>query len=164
MFDKSTYKREFYVKNKTQYLANAKQRYALKKESIKAQRQAKRLLETSDERQKRLEFHRQYNRKHVDANRTRSQTNESKYSQYKFSAQRRGHKFDLLLEEFSQLFHASCSYCGVKESRGIDRVDNFQGYTITNSVACCETCNRMKLTASRDEFLSHIKRIHLHTI
>lgn len=43
---------------------------------------------------------------------------------------------------------------------GIDRVDNTLGYSITNSVSCCENCNRMKLDLTRDEFLTHIKKIY----
>lgn len=44
---------------------------------------------------------------------------------------------------------------------GIDRVDSdiSIGYTISNCVPCCTTCNKMKNNYDKDHFLSHIKKI-----
>ena len=45
---------------------------------------------------------------------------------------------------------------------GIDRVDSSKGYLPNNVVACCTTCNRMKLDHSRNEFITHLKSIIAH--
>lgn len=41
---------------------------------------------------------------------------------------------------------------------GIDRVDNFKGYTLENSVPCCTICNRAKSNMLYDDFMSYIQR------
>lgn len=67
-----------------------------------------------------------------------------------------------------------CNYCGDSLTitrkaynmngpythNGIDRVNNDRGYEPNNVVACCEICNRMKLTLSKEEFLNHVQKIH----
>lgn len=45
------------------------------------------------------------------------------------------------------------------KANGIDRIDNNLGYTVGNSVSCCEKCNKMKLDHNYNEFLNHIKQI-----
>lgn len=58
------------------------------------------------------------------------------------------------------MINSVCSYCGIKEKLGIDRVDNSVGYTKENSVPCCKLCNFMKKAMSRNDFLSRIKKIY----
>jgi len=43
---------------------------------------------------------------------------------------------------------------------GIDRIDNNRGYLLDNCVACCEMCNRAKLTHSRQNFLDWVKKVY----
>lgn len=86
-------------------------------------------------------------------------------------------KFKLSLEEFDKLVHGDCVYCGSKPSfplrfknefknrdvenfNGIDRVDSNKDYIIDNCVSCCSKCNRMKSDFKKDDFLTHIKKIH----
>ena len=45
---------------------------------------------------------------------------------------------------------------------GIYRKDNSLGYVIGNCVACCEQCNKSKLTYTVKEFLDHANRIAIH--
>lgn len=42
---------------------------------------------------------------------------------------------------------------------GIDRVHNKKGYTKSNLVSCCETCNRAKSSLSLAEWKQYIKRL-----
>lgn len=79
-------------------------------------------------------------------------------------------EFKLTIEEFSNLIHQRCYYCGELPSadnvwnksgkrkmddslikiNGIDRIDSNKGYTADNCVACCPQCNRMKLDYSTE--------------
>ena len=86
-------------------------------------------------------------------------TIEGKFSQYKNGAKRRELSFNLLLDKFSVLFYGACAYCNLAPARGVDRVDSQKGYEQVNCVSCCELCNWMKRSLSRDEFINHVKRI-----
>jgi len=98
------------------------------------------------------------------------------YQQYSASAKKRNILFQLSKEQFREVVTQPCHYCGnccqsIKINTranggfsytGIDRKDNQIGYTLLNSVACCKTCNFMKLDHSYDFFLSHIQKILTH--
>lgn len=66
----------------------------------------------------------------------------------------------LTQEQFALLITQPCAYCGDKGKVGIDRVDNLQGYTSENSAPCCKTCNFMKKTMTKKQFLEQIKKIY----
>ena len=81
------------------------------------------------------------------------------YLQYKSGAAYRSVPFTLTFDEFVKLIELPCYYCGQPPSntfrpgrfedeisiyQGIDRENNEQGYTRSNSVPCCITCNNMK--------------------
>ena len=92
-------------------------------------------------------------------------------SRYKIKAKKRGLIWDLSFSQAKKLFLSPCYYCHLPPSAivtsylhtglagGIDRVDNAIGYTPLNTVSCCKICNRAKLTASIEVFLSWIARI-----
>lgn len=103
-----------------------------------------------------------------------------RFSVYKHTAVKRNLEFSLSLEDFTLITSKNCTYCNslpklkwTTKSRvmkymneplsvcmnGIDRVDNLEGYTIQNSVPCCETCNKMKATDTVDDFVSHARQI-----
>lgn len=101
------------------------------------------------------------------------------YRTYKGNAERRGILFTLTVEEFMIIASLPCYYCGnppsnVRKSgskkgedftyQGIDRENNSQGYTRSNSVPCCITCNKAKGVMSHTEFLDIITRIYLYSI
>lgn len=77
---------------------------------------------------------------------------------------RYGGVWDFTKEEAFALFTANCHYCGVqgtdRDPLGLDRVDSSVGYTKSNCVPCCGTCNKMKLDMTVDEFKNHLRRIH----
>jgi len=102
------------------------------------------------------------------------------YGKYKTRASKYNREFSLSLDEFKNLTSSNCHYCGIvpqnvitspkhvsKESReyakyvynGIDRKDSSKGYTLENSLSCCETCNKAKLDMSYENFLNYIQRL-----
>lgn len=100
----------------------------------------------------------------------------SLYKNYMDGAIKRGHAFDLSKEDFKSLTKGNCTYCGKAPTNvykntttsnadsgylynGVDRVDNKEGYTKTNSVPCCSICNKMKGTLSVEEFYTHMLKI-----
>jgi hypothetical protein len=101
------------------------------------------------------------------------------YGQYKASAVSRDLEFDLDRGVFEELTSSDCEYCGASPTRvradnnskltvvgkshsayvfnGIDRQNNDEGYTVSNCVPCCKTCNWMKRTMNSIEFVEHCK-------
>lgn len=81
-------------------------------------------------------------------------------------------EFLLTEQEFKALATASCHYCGAPPANvsrydgyngvftynGIDRVDTAKGYTVSNCVPSCKTCNRAKRDIPYAEFIAWIKR------
>lgn len=84
------------------------------------------------------------------------------FNRYKNDANRRyrNYEFNLTFEQFSELINKECHYCPTYPSRGVDRVDNKQGYILENCVSCCHRCNEMKMNKSLEEFYSHIEKIY----
>lgn len=85
--------------------------------------------------------------------------------------------FLLELSEFRQITSSPCHYCGVLPSKmvndghgkinawgqyfynGIDRKDPNVGYTVENSLPCCENCNFAKGTMSYQRFIAYLDRV-----
>lgn len=83
-----------------------------------------------------------------------------KYNAYKRSAKQRNIQFSLTKEDFQKYWQLPCTYCGdTINTLGLDRVENSRGYTVDNVVPCCTTCNRMKLTFSKEEWFSQMNKI-----
>lgn len=86
-----------------------------------------------------------------------------RFHKYYHSAKERNIPWSLSREEFFSLWAAPCFYCQSPiEKIGVDRINNDEGYSVGNITSCCETCNKMKLDYSIDEFSSWIKRIYNH--
>lgn len=86
--------------------------------------------------------------------------------QIQYSAQLRGFKFTLTTEAAYALMDAPCFYCDSPPEEttktglhGFDRVNNHVGYTPTNTVPCCPTCNYMKGALAVKDFLSQVEKI-----
>lgn len=98
------------------------------------------------------------------------------YGHYSGSAARRGLEFALTKAQARSLFQGNCAYCGAEPTEsytsanlagtykwnGIDRLDNSLGYSVTNCVTCCPTCNWSKRTQSVDDFRNWVRRAYLH--
>jgi hypothetical protein len=99
-------------------------------------------------------------------------TNQSLYV-YKLGAIYRNLKFELTNDEFKTLIFNNCYYCNniLKHDKiigknkyelyynGIDRINNKEGYTISNSVSCCIICNIAKSDMTIEEFYNWINLI-----
>ncbi len=102
------------------------------------------------------------------------------YRSSKTNATSRHHSFNLTFEEFNNIISKPCHYCG-KEPRevskellikrgdthqptirynGINRIDPTVGYQVDNCVPCCPTCNYMKHTLQKEDFLRQIEKIY----
>lgn len=84
------------------------------------------------------------------------------FKDYVLSAKERGYSMDLQFDDFKVMVLSPCYYCKIQkegEVNGIDRVDNSKGYTKENCVACCQSCNRMKLIYHPDFFITKCKII-----
>ena len=96
---------------------------------------------------------------------------------YKSGAKNRNKEWDLSDEEFKNLIHGNCYYCGHEPIlrynkdykrnilvNGIDRLDSNKGYVSGNVVSCCSQCNSMKLDYSVEEFKNKVLDIYNHFI
>ena len=96
------------------------------------------------------------------------------YKQAKLEAEERNLSWELTLDQYIERCYSNCVYCngipkisGKKKKwprNGVDRLDNSKGYLPWNSVACCWTCNRIKMTSTLHEFLEHIQKIYNHSV
>lgn len=81
---------------------------------------------------------------------------------YKAGAKSRGIEWKITKEQFESFWNKPCYYCAsIVETIGLDRIDSDKCYEITNVVACCHTCNVMKLAIPRDLFIEHCRKIVL---
>lgn len=79
---------------------------------------------------------------------------------YRRRAKSRGLIFEISLKEFMKWWKLSCFYCGdAIRTIGLDRIDNDKGYSKENLAPCCSTCNRMKMTMRKQDFISQCKKI-----
>ena len=86
-----------------------------------------------------------------------------RFHKYYHGARARNIKWALSREQFFALWGAPCFYClSPIEKIGVDRINNEEGYSVGNITSCCETCNKMKLDYSIEEFSSWIKRAYNH--
>jgi len=98
---------------------------------------------------------------------------------YERAAKRRGLVFQISDSEFLGLIKQDCYYCGGQPENkqilyrgpgdeilvynGLDRIDNAIGYTTSNVVSCCFSCNASKGEKSVPEFLFWIRAVYEHT-
>ena len=99
------------------------------------------------------------------------------YCQYENGARSRGLNFEITKNDFENIVSKNCYFCNeepkpiqslktytrCKEDlhvNGIDRLDSNRGYELDNLVPCCQTCNRMKMSMSKDNFLNKINQIY----
>lgn len=127
--------------------------------------------ETVAERRKRLQYFRYWRKKNAqrirEYNKTREPwvwTTKQRFSQMIYHAKKRNFATTLTFEEYENLIKLPCYLCGepvvsAHGGHGIDRLDNFVGYTASNCRSCCGICNVMKGDLSIDDFTTRIKKI-----
>ncbi len=83
------------------------------------------------------------------------------WSQIKYQAKKRGYTLSISEVYYhTKLANSSCYYCGEKDTKyWIDRKINNKGYTIENTVPCCEMCNKSKRHIDPDIWINHCKKI-----
>ena len=100
------------------------------------------------------------------------------FSRIRKNARVRDLEWTLTKEQVRFLTKRPCHYCGVAPSQvhdnknlngvyvynGLDRIDNDEGYTITNVVPCCKVCNRAKFNMTSEEFEIWVARAHAYII
>lgn len=65
----------------------------------------------------------------------------NRHRKYKYQDKRDGLEYDLTLDQAKALMSLPCFYCTIPECRGLDRLDNKFGHTLSNVVPCCGKCN-----------------------
>jgi 5-methylcytosine-specific restriction endonuclease McrA len=95
------------------------------------------------------------------------------YIAYKRHARLKKRSFELSLATFVQIAKKDCYYCGQPPKNalkskcgrenfiynGLDRINNDNGYTLDNVVACCFKCNLAKKKMSQKDFLSWVTQL-----
>jgi hypothetical protein len=77
----------------------------------------------------------------------RKQSPEGRFKDSQIAARRRKLDFNISESFHSELIQQPCHYCDGPLNLtgcGMDRVDSSKGYTETNVVSCCGSCNTMK--------------------
>lgn len=66
-----------------------------------------------------------------------------RHRKYKYTDKRDGLEYDLTLDQAKAVMSLPCFYCCKPESKGLDRISNDIGHTVSNIVPCCGICNLM---------------------
>ncbi len=116
-------------------------------------------------------------RLHINWNRKEygESSKNAKLQAYKKWAHKRKLEWNLIDKDAVNLMIGKCNYCGREPYRifhiqhghygvflynGIDRINNKEGYNITNCCSCCPQCNRAKMDMTEKEFLNMINLIY----
>lgn len=67
--------------------------------------------------------------------------------------------FMLTRKQFNDIRQNACFYCGLENANGIDRLYPAIGYTESNSVPCCMTCNYAKNDMHPAAYITHMATI-----
>ena len=84
------------------------------------------------------------------------------FTNYRYRAIKRGYEFSLTRTHFLEIISRPCFWCGEVGKVGVDRLDNYLGYSVDNSVASCKRCNYAKNDMSLNEWQDWINRIAKH--
>ena len=90
------------------------------------------------------------------------------FNSYKYSAEKRGKKFEIDKIFFETITSKPCYLCGKKNIKnihrnGIDRKDNNIGYVEGNCESCCRVCNMTKKNYDHGCFLKQLEKIYYHS-
>jgi hypothetical protein len=83
------------------------------------------------------------------------------YGDYKHRSKTKKIKFELSIEEFTDLVCSPCHYClkFIKNINGIDRINSDIGYILSNCLPCCSICNYMKMDTPYKDFIEQVFQI-----
>lgn len=147
---------QLYILNKDKKTEQAKQ-YRLKHPERMATA-SKKFYQTHKDRY--TEWYMKDREKRCQTRKDYNQTIKGRYVAYQGSARTRNLLFDLSLEEFAEFWQQPCFYCGgAIATVGLDRINNNEGYVMSNVVACCSMCNSAKGTRTFEEFMDYCQRM-----
>lgn len=87
---------------------------------------------------------------------------QQRYNKYKYDATKiRMIPWELTETEAKSILREPCHYCGIADAHGIDRKNNTDAYSVSNCLPCCTQCNMSKRTASYEEHMQYLMRIHV---
>lgn len=90
------------------------------------------------------------------------------YYHYKHRANKKRIAFDITNEMYNKMIQSPCYICGKEGNRlhnnGIDRINNQEGYTITNIQPCCSECNYMKRDYNMNDWIDKMRKIYYNNI
>jgi len=89
--------------------------------------------------------------------------NRPNYNNYKKTSNNRGIVFDISKDHFNTMTREDCRYCKrslpIGKYNGVDRIVPNNGYTVDNTVSCCDDCNTTKYTGDVVQMLTRDGRI-----
>ncbi|MEE9215430.1 MAG: hypothetical protein V3U54_11695 [Thermodesulfobacteriota bacterium] len=142
---KKEYNRFYWLKNRERILVKKKKQYKEGNANSLKARQLKRYhFNINDARDKSLAL---------------AKTLPYKFKHYIRGAKKRNLSFDLSFGAFVFLCTKPCYWCDISVSNGVDRINNKEGYTYTNSVSCCKTCNKAKNNSDPETFIEMCVRV-----
>lgn len=90
------------------------------------------------------------------------------YYHYKHRANKKRIAFDITNEMYNKMRQSPCYICGKEgnhlHNNGIDRINNQEGYTITNIQPCCSECNYMKRDYDMNDWIDKMSKIYYNNI
>jgi len=115
---------------------------------------------------KKYRYDRKWKQDHPDAVRQAQnkyyRTIRGRYHKLMVVARQRKLSMTLSLEDYTSLVAHSCFYCGdplPDVGYGLDRINNSEGYDLSNVRPCCEQCNRAKTNLSEENFYAWIQKV-----
>lgn len=114
-----------------------------------------------------LQYYRKTEKGHkvmIDAGSKSRKSIKGRYLYLKCDAKRRNLELDLTLEEYAKLIEPNICYynCGNPLSptcSGLDRLNNYKGYTVTNVIPCCRNCNVMRNNVLTSEETAEVVKL-----
>ncbi len=85
----------------------------------------------------------------LELNRINSRKPRARFKRAKLDAARRSKEFEISFAAYTCLIAQPCFYCNnffppSETGSGLDRIDNAKGYSISNCLPCCSSCNRTR--------------------
>lgn len=142
------------------FLRYQKEYYRKNKERHRERREKYRLAHREEHKIASIEYYNRNKDKYREKNKISYRRPQNRYWALISSARQRKKVVEITFEDFKEITKYPCAYCGDENSNyGVDRVNSNQGYIKSNCVSCCKTCNFMKLSLSKEKFISHIRKI-----
>lgn len=83
-----------------------------------------------------------------------------RFTDTKAQAKVRGIVFDITLEQFDLFYKSACFVSGCTDKvTGVDRMDNCQGYIISNVRPSCKRHNQMRNNMTDEEFIKKCREV-----